>query len=194
MKLKNYKLDKKSFIQGWFIPKNICNDIIDYYNLNKNLVTRGSVSYGGKQSVDFSYKDSFDIGIDPNTSHPILNKYGDYLQACLNNYINIYKNIEEYAYFKICEPINIQHYPPGGGFKKWHFESNNKESSKRILVFMTYLNTVKNAGTEFYYQNIKTDCLTGLTLIWPSNFTHQHKGVINKTKDKFIITGWFSYI
>ena len=33
---------------------------------------------------------------------------------------------------------------------------------------MTYLNDVKDGGTEFMYQNIKTQAEKGLTLIWPS--------------------------
>jgi hypothetical protein len=57
-----------------------------------------------------------------------------------------------------------------------------------------YLNNVKKAGTEFKYQGIKTECKKGLTLIWPSAFTHTHRGIINKKNEKYIITGWYSYI
>ena len=58
---------------------------------------------------------------------------------------------------------------------------------------MTYLNTVDNAGTEFYYQKLKIPCKKGLTLIWPSDFTHTHKGIINEKKEKYILTGWLNY-
>ena len=57
---------------------------------------------------------------------------------------------------------------------------------------MTYLNTVKNGGTEFYYQKLKVDAVKGLTLIWPSDWTHTHKGVISKKQKKYILTGWVS--
>ena len=40
---------------------------------------------------------------------------------------------------------------------------------------------------------IKTKAKKGLTLIW-LDFTHTHKGVVSKTKEKYIVTGWFVYI
>ena len=63
-----------------------------------------------------------------------------------------------------------------------------------MLVFMTYLNDVLDGGTEFKYQKLITKAKKGLTLIWPSDFTHTHKGQISNTSEKYIITGWFSYI
>jgi hypothetical protein len=64
----------------------------------------------------------------------------------------------------------------------------------RILVFMTYLNDVPDGGTEFIYQNIISPAKKGLTLIWPAEFTHLHRGQISKTKEKYIVTGWFNYL
>ena len=58
---------------------------------------------------------------------------------------------------------------------------------------MTYLNTVENGGTSFKYQNITTQAVKGLTLIWPSDFTHMHKGQISN-QTKYIITGCYNFI
>jgi len=33
----------------------------------------------------------------------------------------------------------------------------------------------------------------GLTLIWPADWTHHHRGVVSPTQEKYIITGWFSF-
>ena len=59
---------------------------------------------------------------------------------------------------------------------------------------MTYLNDVKNGGTEFMYQKLKAPAKKGLTLIWPTDWTHTHRGVISKKQEKYIVTGWFSYV
>ena len=59
---------------------------------------------------------------------------------------------------------------------------------------MTYLNNAPNAGTQFKYQKLTTPCKKGLTLIWPAEFTHTHRGVISDTHEKTIITGWFEVI
>ena len=77
------------------------------------------------------------------------------------------------------------------------FQEYLKELQKclhRILIFMTYLNTVKDGGTFFKYQKLKIPAKKGLTLIWPSDWTHTHKGEISKTKEKFIVTGAFGFL
>ena len=58
---------------------------------------------------------------------------------------------------------------------------------------MTYLDTLDNAGTEFYHQKLTTPCEKGLTLIWPAGWTHMHRGVTNTVGDKSIITGWYTF-
>ena len=61
------------------------------------------------------------------------------------------------------------------------------------MVFMTYLNDVDNGGTEFYHQNLKVNAEKGLTLLWPSDWIHTHRGIITKKQNKFILTGWLNY-
>ena len=57
---------------------------------------------------------------------------------------------------------------------------------------MTYLNNVPDGGTEFLYQKITTPAKKGLTLIWPSDWTHTHRGQISNEHEKYIATGWYS--
>ena len=60
---------------------------------------------------------------------------------------------------------------------------------------MTYLNDVTEGGeTEWYYQKLKIKPKKGLTVIWPADWTYQHRGIPSKTHHKYIITGWFSFI
>ena len=63
----------------------------------------------------------------------------------------------------------------------------------RCLVYMTYLNDVNNGGTDFKFQNLTTPAKKGLTVIWPSDWTHLHKGQVSQTDTKYIITGWLNY-
>ena len=188
--LKEHKFSYNSFIGGWFIPKKICEDLINYFNNNKKYHIIGKCGF----KIDKNIKDSLDLTIQNDNFDYPFNKYMENLQICLNKYLKKYPEANVSGKFNINEPYNIQYYYPNGGFKKWHCESNNKYNCKRNLVFMTYLNNVKNAGTEFKYQKIKTKCKKGLTLIWPTSFTHTHRGIINNKHEKYIITGWFSYI
>ena len=60
---------------------------------------------------------------------------------------------------------------------------------------MTYLNDIEEGGeTEFYYQKLKVKPRKGLTLIWPVDWTHIHKGHIAPNEEKMIITGWLSFL
>ena len=89
--------------------------------------------------------------------------------------------------------FNIQKYDgENDGYKKWHCEQGpDKKSSKRILAWMFYLNDAKS-GTEFrYFPTINPR--SGRCVIWPSSWTHLHRGVTPNKGVKYIATGWFSY-
>jgi hypothetical protein len=192
LNLKEYELPKESFIGGWYIPEHICDGVIQYYYENENKIEKGQI---GNYKIDKNIKDSFDLGVLPGKKNSgYINAYEHYLGACLDNYVNKYKFLDQNSFFNLNTDYNIQKYKKGGGFKKWHFERTSPAiSANRVLVFMTYLNDVEDGGTEFYYQNIKTKAEKGLTLIWPTDFTHTHKGIISETKEKYIVTGWYSY-
>ena len=49
----------------------------------------------------------------------------------------------------------------------------------RCFAFMTYLNDVSDGGTEFMYQKLISPAKKGLTMIWPSDWTHTHRGQIS---------------
>ena len=195
--LKEHKFPKESFIGGWYIPEHICDCIIQFYYDHKKYGHRGLIgNYEKEQNekIDLSVKDSFDLSVPPSNGHFYTEVYEEYLSDCLSNYLNRYDSINANSWFGLNIDYNIQHYKKGGGFKKWHFERTAPaKQSNRVLVFMTYLNNVEDGGTEFLYQGVKTEAKKGLTLIWPTDFTHTHKGIISETKEKYIVTGWYTY-
>ena len=188
---KEYKTDKSTFIGGWYIPDNICDELIDTFYKNKSKWIEGTL---GDYKLEPNLKKSTEMIIQPNEYDIFAKNYISHLGNCLELYKKKYPFSNDVAHYSLYEDIKIQYYKPGEGFYKWHTENEGYGASKlRHLVFMTYLNTVENAGTEFYHQELKTPCEKGLTLIWPSAWTHYHRGVINKQKDKFIITGWIDF-
>ena len=214
--MKEHEFAKENFIDGWHIPNEVCDDLISFFidcrvkvshvsdevlekegdvKVDSGLILRkGNV--GRYAKVDKDVKDSVDLSINfsiNNYKHKAITEYGKHLHKCLNNYESKYTSVKGMERYTITEDMNIQHYKPGGGFKKWHFENTGPKSMSRKLVFMTYLNDVENGGTEFYYQNLRVEAKKGLTLIWPADWTHSHRGVISETNEKMIITGWFNY-
>ncbi|MAL47046.1 2OG-Fe(II) oxygenase [Hyphomonas sp.] len=190
--MKEYKLPYESFVAGYMAPKKLCDDIVKYYKNNKEKQYVGTVA---TFQVLKDVKESTDIMIQPEDTFEPFGAYRDHLQKCIEAYQKKYTAVGMYARFNVAQPYLIQHYPKGGGFKIWHFENAGyPQIVKRKIVFMTYLNDAPNAGTEFKYQKLKTPCKKGLTLIWPAEFTHTHRGVISKTHEKTIITGWFEVV
>jgi prolyl 4-hydroxylase len=188
---KEYQLPKESFIGGWFIPNNICDNLISYFKKNKNKTVKGSFFVNSKRCYGKKIKDSTDLGLLNNVDKEVMD-YKIALQTVLDLYVKKYPEVNTYDRFNI-EDIIIQHYPKKGGYKVWHFERVSKLNVHRVLVFMTYLNNIKKGGTCFKYQKTTTPSKKGLTLIWPSDFTHTHKGQITN-EEKTIITGWFAFI
>jgi hypothetical protein len=186
MKEEKFKLD--SFIGGWYINEKTCENIIDFFEKNKSRQVKGLV--GANKIINTNIKNSTDVSL--HSYDTLLDDYNIQLQKCLNNYIKKYPEINSYAEFNSgIEGYNIQRYLPGEGFYKLHWERDH--NSSRCLVFMTYLNNVKNGGTYFKYQNITTEAKKGLTLIWPTDFTHTHQGKVAK-ETKYILTGWYNFV
>ena len=193
--MKRFKLPKKAaHIGAWIMPHDIIDDIYDYWNNPTNGEIKSKGRYG-KQKISPSYKDSMDISIWPNNLDKPWDTYRKYLQDCLEDYLLQYPDADDVQLFNIQENYNIQWYPKGGGYKAWHHENaGNYHDAHRHLVFMTYCNDLTNAGTHFKYQNFTSPSIKGLTLIWPSAFTHTHKGQITEKHEKMIVTGWYNFI
>jgi hypothetical protein len=179
------------FLQGWYLDDNsICDKIIKYHNASPNK-SPGWIGQGQVQRIDKTIKDSIDVVLESS----LWNDYVDTLSRVVNLYIDKFSYCNFYSPFGILEPVIVQYYPPGGGYFKWHCERTGLDAStKRHLVFMTYLNDVSEGGeTEFYYQNIKVNARKGLTLVWPADWTHTHRGLVSNTQEKYIVTGWLNY-
>ena len=164
----------------------LCDKLIEYYKNDDKYKRRGITAGYGQNKV------STDVTIGANIVHPVPVAYMKELCAVgLQNYTERYPHFSPMG---IKEPWNIQHYKPKEGYFNWHCERSSYMSDQRALVFMTYLNDVNDGGeTEFYYQKRKIKPVKGKTIIWPTDFTHLHRGVTSPTEHKIIATGWFNY-
>lgn len=96
--------------------------------------------------------------------------------------------------FQMSPLFNMQRYEPSEGFYGYHCERASLKYSNRVLVWMVYLNTVTDRGeTEFYYQHHFERPVEGKLVIWPSDWTHLHRGIPSPTQTKYILTGWFNH-
>jgi hypothetical protein len=190
--------NKITFIETDYIKNHsICDKLVaTFERSNEKTVGRASIN-GAPMEPVLDIKDSLELSITDYSKYPEIIEYIQCLDKSVRNYIEKYNFCNWYSPWNITEPINIQYYKPGGGYKAWHTErtSSDPVNSSRHLVFMTYLNDVTDAGeTEFYYQNLKIQPRKGLTVIWPADWTHTHRGIPSPTQEKYIITGWLNYV
>lgn len=182
-----------NFIAGSYIDEKICDGVIEYFEENAHVQHPGQMGCG----VVPEWKDSVDIQVHPEVSERRLKAYLDALTVVCEGYVEQFPwASKDHGYWRLNESFNIQRYLPGQGFHKWHTERNCADGSNpfRHLVFMTYLNTVTDGGeTEWHHQQIKLKPEKGLTVIWPSDWTHLHRGIPSPSQTKYIVTGWYGY-
>jgi prolyl 4-hydroxylase len=188
-KLTPENIEKENFILGFQINDDeLLDGLIEYHKNNKEYKRRSDVAGWNKET-----KWSTDVNIYPSSNNKFIKSYANYLRSGVKEYSKKYK----YFNPELCnqEGFNIQHYEPNGGFKQWHNERVEHQAHQRALVFMTYLNDVPDGGgTEFaYYPEVKLKAEKGLTILWPTDFTHTHRGIISQ-HEKYIITGWFHHL
>ena len=64
---------------------------------------------------------------------------------------------------------------------------------KSNYTLLIYLNDDFEGGmTTFNHYDLDVKPVTGLTLIWPAEWTHAHQGQVITTGSKYIITGWLN--
>ena len=115
----------------------------------------------------------------------------EYLNKALQEYSDTFPILREENIYSIKQ--KIQKTPVGGGFHRWHCDNLSPTTSRRILVWMIYLNTVDEGGeTEFLYQSERTKPEEGKIVLAPADFMHTHRGNPPISNDKYIITGFFN--
>lgn len=183
------------FIWGDFISTETCDALVDFYETQDMFwKVEGRTFHGNQMMVIPNIKESMDVGIPCQCKHPSVVNYFAELQVVLYKYIEKFP-FSEFSAFSVREPISVQKYPKGGGFKTWHSERTQNDYTQNIrhLVYMTYLNDVPNGGTEWFHQDKYVEAQKGLTVIWPADWTHVHRGRVSHDHEKIVATGWFSY-
>jgi hypothetical protein len=178
------------------LPVEQCNNIINYFESLReyNFV----VDQDQYTSLPGARKDETVFLLHPDVitlpkGSPIVFPFIDSLWQCYEDYtkeFEILKTASKHGLYM----LRIQRTNLGGGFHGWHFENTGNETSNRLVTFMMYLNDVEEGGeTEFLYLHKRIKPKAGTMLIWPSTYTHTHRGNPPLTNTKYILTGWLTY-
>jgi hypothetical protein len=175
-----------------------CKKVVKYFDDMQNAgnVQNRQVSEGALKSVkddtacfahsaeEVSFKLSGDLMRQFNEVF-----WGDIYLKYANTF-SVLKNAGAHASFA----FKIQKTAVGEGYHVWHFESDTRETSNRLLTWILYLNDVEEGGeTEFLYYPRRIKPKTGTLILWPAAFTHAHRGNPPISNTKYIVTGWVEF-
>ncbi len=186
-----------NFIGSWIMnPLSICDELITYFESNQNKQKKG-VTDGGK---NLDLKNSIDITISPKEiklpGNEVFEKYFHNLFSCYKDYVLQWPFLSVFAENLQVGKFNLQRYQSGQHFQSMHAERTSLETLHRVFAWMTYLNDVdvKEGGSTFFsHYGLEVQPRKGLTLIWPAEWTHAHKGNLLNADSKYIITGWMHF-
>ena len=185
------------FIGSWIInPLSLCDELINYFESNKIKQKRGITASGANTDA----KNSVDIRIAPKEiklpGNEIFEKYFHNLFSCYEEYVIQWPFLATFGETLQIGGFNLQRYQSGQHFQATHTERSSLDTLHRIFAWMTYLNDVdiKDGGsTLFNHYGLEVQPRKGLTLIWPAEWTHAHKGNLLHANSKYIITGWMHF-
>ena len=184
------------FIEQYYINKKVCDDLVKFFK-NTNQKGPAGCIVNGKRVFNKKIKNCIETSFDPESKLTEFINYTNELKKCILKYRKKWPECDSVSKYGLIEGVNLQYYPPKGGYYVYHTEraAGYRPNSNRHLVFMTYLNDVTDGGeTEWKYQKLKIQPKKGLTVIWPTDWTHTHRGIPSKTQDKYIITGWLNFV
>ena len=151
------------------------------------------------QTVNWSsrsdkFRSDAQIALDPFWPSLVIEANKQLTKKALTHYIKDFPFLSEDVGEYWCSgAMNLQKTEPLEGYHSFHCENTTFSNRFRILACMIYLNDVEEGGeTEWLYQQLKVKPKANTTVIWPSGFTHLHRGNPPISETKYILTGWFT--
>jgi hypothetical protein len=181
-----------------------CEDLIKWFEYNntegsggrKNTVSRQEHEGG----ISKTHKDSeiYWLGYDNrmlSRNDILLAEFNKIVWKAYAKFKTVYgAGLDQLGLHKMSPSIKIQRYQPTQGYHVWHSEVTNHGNAGRVLVCLLYLNTVEEGGeTEFLYQKMRVPAVQGTLAMFPTTWTHLHRGNPPLKGNKYVINTWLEF-
>lgn len=182
------------------VSRQFCQGIIDYFEWckeNNRAWERGEATALYKKDTSTTLNPHHQVDIRFTREHLagyIEEFNSNFWDKCYKYYTTEFDILNTYQKHTILS-YKVQRTDPAGGYHIWHTENGAIETSHRIGVYILYLNDVVSGGeTEFLYLSERVAPKEGRLLIFPSGYTHTHRGNPPLRGTKYIMTGWIEMI
>ena len=166
-----------------------CADLVEYidYLDNNNLLFYDTERLHQVDNKTINVNNGFNL--DVTAASRISQQILPNMKVCIDEYVNMFSLLQQ-SEFAVLD-CKLKKIPAGGGFHSWHYENGSYISAPRSFVIQVYLNDEFEGGeTEFLYQNLREEAITGDVIIFPAGFTHTHRGNPPIGGTKYIATTW----
>lgn len=171
--------DLNNFIAGWYIPEEVCDEIVNFFETNRQVFWRDD-----HNGCDVTLLDRAPLDL----QKAYLDCMFEVVELYKEKYPLVYKNLYPWH----MTPPAVHRYSPGDSFSRPHCEYDGSpidEVENRHCSLMTYfIDIEEGGGTYFHNQNFTVPSKKGLTVIFPAYWTHWHNGVVAPNDVKYITT------
>jgi hypothetical protein len=195
----NYAIENFVGVFDNIVSPEYCAQAIEHYErmaaMNK---TRNRQELEG---VNKTLKDTHTYFLLDDTDSEVIHTNGkmavDFAQAVLKAnevYSDTYGIVNAIANYKVSETVKMQKTNPGEGYHMWHCEHCSIAYGRRVMQAILYLNDVDAGGeTEFLYLGRRIQPKAGTLILFPSSFTHAHRGNPPLQGTKYIMNTWLEF-
>jgi len=172
-----------------------CDKVINYFDLQKSAgltLTRHQQGFSSIEKNDIQLYSHDEGNLDK--SAKLITEFNKILwEQIYPIYATDYPILAESDTHK-SYAFKIQKTEIGQAYHRWHYESDSRLTSNRLLAWTLYLNDVVEGGeTEFLYFPVRIKPQAGTFVIFPAAFTHTHRGNQPLSNTKYIVTGWIEF-
>ena len=128
------------------------------------------------------------ISVRKDVQTKFLKDYGECTYAAFQEYVKKYPTLEEYNLQQLI--INLQCTKPGEGYHLWHCENTGGYGSRVCATAMFLNDDFEGGETEFLHQSRRIEPKRGRIIVFPTTYTHVHRGNPPLDGKKYILTSW----
>mgnify|MGYP001239610280 FL=1 len=168
----------------------------DYWNWSQENGIKARSRMDGEGGTPTLEKEDMSMGMDKYLIKELslTNEFNEFFKFLNTDIIRNYTDKVPNLHNPVAHEAKIQNTHPGQGYHVWHCEWTN-DLPRRVLAWALFLNDVDEGGElEFLHQGIRIKPRKGDFVVWPSMFTHLHRGNPPISNDKWIVTGWYEDI